>query len=1183
MSGPSSFFQGRFGASAASSASSAPYAGKGQKRPASSDASGPRKKADLAVEVKSLGEHVLPKGFEAVWDQQRGCDFEAPSKRWVEFPKDLTSLVVNGWQFGNHSHDFAIGFDRATQTASFSFFLRREDDTHIEFRIYGKDMEPIKVQGKRTIDPERALPEGAKMYARNNRLIIMDLKMKMGGQAMCLGATDEEIRLMRDNLASVATLSTEKQHIIDLGRTLLTAQDIVIARAFETDADMAQGEQHTEFFRLVMTLQSTYGLHWYLGIHPAFSEIAGTHLAAFTGKGLPPFNESVKLMPWLSKKSMLGTCVALPPRTLRADKRDWAITEELSTLRSLDYNTEKLKGMFALPEGSHHWARAIAYGTSGRSFRLFVNLVSNRDGVRKVLPEEGLGVKVDVLTTFGAGLSAQEQWVTLRGNITTSIKVDQFDMEIIVTCRRPELFKEGEKVPIRLQAIVDSKSFNNQLQGIRLVEQDYQRPANSLNIPVVILGGHNPDIEEVAMVVDAKVTATWTQWFENRLATTLNSSQRAAVRQMIKAPGGFVNVRGPPGCGKTRTGMVGLEYAAKCEVKSLACAPSNNAAQGILERIIADGQLNDRNVMRWTPAYVTHAQFKSAMESRNPDAMDEADRYVEMAVDEFDTSRADWSSFAESSPAAHMKRSVELNMQLDTEFGRVCQEFRKLHAELQKPVAPHDPAEKRGRDQKDYTKLYEKILAFTVARMHVVVSTLNSCGADLLRANFAAEVLFVDEAAQALEADVAVALGNYRESLRLMVQLGDESQLPPVVVSKKYNEMSKQMELSMFERLSRTSGQNWIDINYRMPPDVCDFPSRQFYDGKVRTDVSKDEETPVQRTVKAVWGKVMSVTPPITSNRVALSTPDDAFSEDYAGTTTACNRKEGSFIAWYIESLLGYTEVQEGEVQITADKITVICPYIGQVWYLAKILPAGVKIVTINKFQGQENDIIIFSLTKNDKANADTVAWISDARRMCVALTRAKSALCLVGAFNKYEKHVKRWSNSNLYPELVALLQDLRLTRDVRYIPSAMHKTILAQRPPRELLTPEELALIGLNVIDAEEEDNDVDMDDGNGGAKPVFSFGAPPPPTGQQTPAPGQQTPAPGQQTPAVANTVDVGPHATITGTKQKPRNQRRGAAKGQAAPWRGDSGRGGHGGRGGRRGRGGSGGVGGGVGDIK
>ena len=95
----------------------------------------------------------------------------------------------------------------------------------------------------------------------------------------------------------------------------------------------------------------------------------------------------------------------------------------------------------------------------------------------------------------------------------------------------------------------------------------------------------------------------------------------------------------------------------------------------------------------------------------------------------------------------------------------------------------------------------------------------------------------------------------------------------------------------------------------------------------------------------------------------------------------------------------------EGELHITRQVLeqnnfnigstAFISPYSGQVAMAKDILPAGLRISTIDSFQGQEQENIIVSLVRsNDEGD---IGFLKDYRRMNVAITRTKEQLIVIG------------------------------------------------------------------------------------------------------------------------------------------------------------------------------------------
>ena len=88
--------------------------------------------------------------------------------------------------------------------------------------------------------------------------------------------------------------------------------------------------------------------------------------------------------------------------------------------------------------------------------------------------------------------------------------------------------------------------------------------------------------------------------------------------------------------------------------------------------------------------------------------------------------------------------------------------------------------------------------------------------------------------------------------------------------------------------------------------------------------------------------------------------------------------------------------VDEGGLDLK--DIGIVTPYAGQVRAIRDLLPESlqeVEVRTIDGYQGREKDVIIFSCVRS---NSDgNIGFLSDRRRLNVALTRAKRGLVVIG------------------------------------------------------------------------------------------------------------------------------------------------------------------------------------------
>ena len=130
-----------------------------------------------------------------------------------------------------------------------------------------------------------------------------------------------------------------------------------------------------------------------------------------------------------------------------------------------------------------------------------------------------------------------------------------------------------------------------------------------------------------------------------------------------------------------------------------------------------------------------------------------------------------------------------------------------------------------------------------VLRSDVVFATLSSSGQAILSRADNFDALIVDEAAQALECELVVALA--RKPKRCLL-VGDPAQLPATMASDAARRqghdrscMRRLLDAAAEDasRASHASHDSWytlLDTQYRMHPAISSFPSRRFYESSVR-------------------------------------------------------------------------------------------------------------------------------------------------------------------------------------------------------------------------------------------------------------------------------------------------------------------------------------------------------------
>jgi uncharacterized protein len=171
----------------------------------------------------------------------------------------------------------------------------------------------------------------------------------------------------------------------------------------------------------------------------------------------------------------------------------------------------------------------------------------------------------------------------------------------------------------------------------------------------------------------------------------------------------------------------------------------------------------------------------------------------------------------------------------------------------------------------------------------------------------------------------------------------------------------------------------FLETTYRLHPAVSAFISEAFYDGKLMPDEStKRQELGTSNGGGGVGLRYIPV--------------------EHAGNRTL-SPEEADRVADTFHALLGlpWTD-RDGKVRgIAVDDILVVAPYNAQVRRLAETLPDKSRVGTVDKFQGQEAPVVIYSMATSSVDDAPRgMDFLFSLNRLNVAASRAQGLLILV-------------------------------------------------------------------------------------------------------------------------------------------------------------------------------------------
>ncbi len=250
------------------------------------------------------------------------------------------------------------------------------------------------------------------------------------------------------------------------------------------------------------------------------------------------------------------------------------------------------------------------------------------------------------------------------------------------------------------------------------------------------------------------------------------------------------------------------------------------------------------------------------------------------------------------------------------------------------------------------------------------------------------DVLIVDEAGQMSLANVLAV----SPAAKRLILLGDPQQLDqPTQGSHPDGTGCSALEHVLAGHQTITHDQGlFLPTTWRMNPEICAFDSEQFYESKLLSVEGSERQLVISKE-----GRAPSLT---------------FFPVPHRGNRNV-STEEAAAIAKIVESVVGSEAewVDRNGVQrsIAIDDILIIAPYNAQVFELTKRLPTA-RIGTVDKFQGQEAPIAVYSMATSSHADAPRgMEFLYSANRFNVAVSRAKCQTIVVASPELFEADCK--------------------------------------------------------------------------------------------------------------------------------------------------------------------------------
>lgn len=392
-------------------------------------------------------------------------------------------------------------------------------------------------------------------------------------------------------------------------------------------------------------------------------------------------------------------------------------------------------------------------------------------------------------------------------------------------------------------------------------------------------------------------------------------------------------VHGPPGTGKTTTLVEIVRLESKELAPVLVCAPSNAAVDHLTVQL---GQKGLKVVRLGHPARLGEDVMQYALDAQL-DKMPEMKTAKELRKRAADAKEA----------AGKFKRKFDAT-------DRVSRKENRSEARALKKEA------------RDLERWAEQKL---INEADAITCTLVGASDVRIRDRMF-ELCIIDEAGQSLEPASWIPILKTKK----VILAGDPFQLPPTVKSDEA--ASKGLSKTLLDKvIERTDSTKLLNEQYRMNHKIMSYSNTFFYEGQlIAHEEIKDQALAADELVVEF-----------------VDTAGCGYEEEMESEgASKRNPEEAKLVLRHYNQL-------KGKYSDQIDSVGIITPYRAQVDLLreqSKLFPE-VTVQTVDGFQGQERDVIYISLVRSN--DTGQLGFLTDYRRMNVAMTRAKRKLVVIG------------------------------------------------------------------------------------------------------------------------------------------------------------------------------------------
>ncbi len=497
----------------------------------------------------------------------------------------------------------------------------------------------------------------------------------------------------------------------------------------------------------------------------------------------------------------------------------------------------------------------------------------------------------------------------------------------------------------KMKIILNTKDIPDWIEeahlGIDLLfdERSYEEMQKAME---KVIKAEKDRVAELRSMLSGEKEIRFEEWTAPIVIPSLNDSQNEAVNRILSSKDVAI-VHGPPGTGKTTTLVQAIKHLAHRENQVLVTAASNAAVDLLTEKLVAQGLNVVRigNISRVDDDIIKHSL--EYLTQHHPEQKN--------------------ISKVRRQAAECRKKSRKFKRSFNAREKELRIKYKKEADELSAWA----------------TQLEDRLLEQILSQAEIIACTLVGSAHPTIR-QMKFRTVVIDEAAQALETATWIPLLKSSK----LVLAGDPFQLPPTVKSMQARKQG--LHVTMIERCIDTlPNVSLLTVQYRMNQAIMEFSNQQFYGGKLTA-----HESVIDHRLTIDNGEAVAF----------VDTAGCGFEEQVVEVLgrfpSRFNPEEYFILREHLLQLIEFYEAHE------VPTIAIISPYREQVTFIQNAIQDDImlrdlpiNVNTIDGFQGQERDVVYISLVRSNVKG--DIGFLSDYRRMNVAMTRARKKLIIIG------------------------------------------------------------------------------------------------------------------------------------------------------------------------------------------